>query len=69
MSHTAVKHGGVIIPDKKVAFACFVRNAVNVPFHELDYTDIDYTDIVREWLYGHYMFFYILAYHGFSKNC
>ena len=32
-SHTAVKQRGIIFPDKKIAFACFVRDAVNILFH------------------------------------
>jgi hypothetical protein len=33
MGHTAVKQRGMFLSDKKIAFACFVRDAVNVPFH------------------------------------
>ena len=35
MGHTAIKQGGIFIPNKKIALACFVRDAVNVPVHIL----------------------------------
>jgi hypothetical protein len=33
MSHTAVKQGGIFISNKQITFACFMRYAINVPFH------------------------------------
>jgi hypothetical protein len=32
-SHAAVKEGGVIFANKKISFACFVRDAVNISVH------------------------------------
>jgi hypothetical protein len=40
MSHAAVKQGGIFFSNKKIAFACFVRDAVNVPFHKFNNTGI-----------------------------